>query len=551
MPIRGLEAFKKQSNQTVYSKVSANILHEGILCIDGNWFLKKYTQMVNVHEIFMYDRKERYLDPVLKLVKMAKDCEFEILWVWDGMTYKKPTPVIDTDKCVTEGYKAYIQGDYSGSNRNWKGFIDTATIVADVNELLKGFNVPTMTAPFSATSQMAYFLENNIVGYVFGKSDLLLYEAVEKIISEIFLDRQIVDKQNLFQVEILNKKSICERLEIDLCDFRPLALALGCEICPTLPEYANDFIFENIVTIVKTEGVESYLNKYNTADESSVEDNNKKENDYANIFFTAYVICDCQPVMKEDGRVAPLREDCVPENFEVLFGRRLPNILYERMFLNLISSEILNTLAFETFPDTDADFINLANIAYALIKQKIGLDVSFDGGLVLEKNIKLCDTPNKIEFLNIIAPNIQMDPDLSIVLQILISKNVKYHMLKNPICSKILSYLAKPGLTKQDNEIKFTEDTLRFHLKTIRLRNLLKQCKEAYELVTLTEITLPFRDRYNLFAPGYYEKNKMNSTDPMVKSCENFLNKICSFLRTNFGDSKSIETITNEINMIR
>lgn len=532
MPIRGLESFKKQFNQTVYSKVSANILNETVVGIDGYWFLRKYTQIVNVHDIFLKENKERYLDPVLKFIKMAKDCNFEILWVWDGISYKKPQihqTQFDLNQTVTEGYKYYSKGDYSNSNRIWRSLVDQVSILEDINNMLKTFEIPVMTAPFSASTQLAYFLSQNICGYVFGKNDILIYENIDKVIVDIFFDIK-----NGFSVELINKKSICERLEIDYNEFKPLAFALGCEFCPTLPEYAKEFILENIVTIIKTEGIESYLNK------------SKDIESYIKMFYNAYILTDYQPVMKEKGIVCPYNENSVPTDIEQFFGKKLPDVLYEQMFLNKISSEVLSTLAFESFSETDPDCIDLANITYAILKNKININVSFDGGIALDKKVEICDRPNKINFYNIVAPGIHFDLELPIVPQILLSKNVKYHMFDCPISNKILIY--KPD-SYCNNELQFDESILKFYLKNIRLRNLLKQCKEAYELVTGTEIGVQFKERFNLNASCYYEKFKDHKNDPTIIKCSDFINKVYKFLVNNYGQVDSVKEMINEINL--
>lgn len=532
MPIRGLESFKKQFNQNVYSKVSANILNETIVGIDGYWFLRKYTQIVNVHDIFLKENNERYLDPVLKFLKMAKDCNFEILWVWDGISYKKPQSSqapCDINQTVSEGFKYYTVGDYSSSNRIWRSLVDQVSIFENVNSILKGFSIPVMTAPFSATSQLAYFSAQNICGYVFGKNDILIYENIDKVIVDIFFD-----KKNGFFVELINKKSICERLEIDYSEFKPLTFALGCEFCPTLPEYAKDFILENIVTIVKTEGLESYLNKTKDIDA------------YVSMFYNAYILTDYQPVMKEKGSVCPYNESSVPIDVEQFFGKKLPDILYEQMFLNKLSSEVVSTLAFESFSDTDPDCIDLANITFAILKSKVDIDVSFDGGMALDKKVTICETPNKINFLEIVAPNINFDLNLPIVPQILLSKNVKYRMLDYPICSKILIYNSD---SDSSHDLQFTESILKFYLKSIRLRNLLKQAKEAYELVAGTEIGVLFKERFGLYDPCYFEKFKNTQNNPTVMKCTNFINKVHKFLVNNYGQVDPFKDISNEINL--
>ncbi|KAF9763017.1 Flap endonuclease 1 [Nosema granulosis] len=518
MPIRGLESFKKQYNQNVYSKVSANILDETVVCIDGFWFLRKYTQAVNVHEIFLKETKERYLDPVLKLIKMAKDCNFNILWVWDGISYKKPHT--EGHRAISEGYKAYAEGDYSTSNRLWRPLIDQVSIVEDVNNLLAGFNIPSMTAPFSASAQLAYFLTENICGYAFGKNDILIFEKVDKVVVDIFFD-----KPSGFSVELINKKSICERLEIEYSDFKPLAFALGCEFCPTLPEYAHEFILENIVTIIKTEGVESYLRK-----------NTKTMGEYESLFYNAYILTDCQPVMKEEGCVAPFCEN-KQGNIEQFFGRRLPDALYEQMFLNNLSPEILTTLAFGSFSETDPDCIDLASTIYAILKNKVSFDITFDGGMALEKKVSLCGTPNLIDFLSIISPGLQIDyKNLPVGSQLLLDLNHKYQMLSTSKLLKILSYFDFEN-SKTEKNLPFDEDLLRFYLKTTRLRTLLKQCKEAYELVSQTEISISFKERLNLFAPAYFKKFKN------LKDCHSFINMVDKFLTSNYGTS---EIISNE-----
>lgn len=521
MPIRGLDSIKKSTTYTWLIKAQAQVLKDSIVAIDGFWFLRKYVQLGNIQDLFINRCDERFLAPVLKLIKMANNNKFQILWVWDGLDFKKPSYSSESDEyaILKTGYDYLQKEDMKNVNYIWRQLIDYEDIIVQINKILEQFNHAAVRAPYSATAQIAYYLQKDICGYAFCKTDTLIFDGVEKIITDLHFENS-----EQFMISAFNKKDFIKSYDLTYSNFRSLAFALGCEFCPTIPEYADNFIMENIITIVKTGDFYLYL-------EEQLEKNKNFEK-YLDLFYAASVLIDFHPVMKEDGKLGFYKESTeVPSDFEEYFGKRLPDMLYEEFFSCNISKGILECISKNKKKE------GLREISYKLLKTILPLGGSteeFSGDLegILTKNFKPVDNLSK---------------DVQILMYQLRSEKV----LNKSFVEKLITLVnLNDNLSMSTDKVdfKFNYDILKFVYRSNKVLKYLKEVVECYELVTKKKSTLVINVDIFIFSTLYYEKYKSNKEDVGIKHIHDFLGKLNNFLSLNKESNGKFLEISNEIN---
>lgn len=521
MPIRGLDSIKKSTTYTWLIKAQAQVLKDSIVAIDGFWFLRKYVSLGNVQDLFINRCDERFLAPVLKLIKMANKYKFQILWVWDGLDFNKPSYNSKSDDYVIlkTGYDFLQKEDMKNVNYVWKQLMDYEEIIIQINKILEQFSHAAVRAPYSSTAQIAYYLQKDICGYAFCKTDTLIFDGVEKIITDLHMEN--IDQ---FLISVFNKKDFIKSYDLSYSNFKNLAFALGCEFCPTIPEYADNFIMENIITIVKTGDFELYLE----------EQSQNKENfdKYLDLFYTAFVLIDFHPIMREDGKIGFYKETSdVPLDFQKYFGKRLPDMLYESFFICKISKGILECISKNKKKE------GLREISYKLLKTilPLGKNVEeFSGDLesILTKKIKLVD-------------NVSKD------VQILIYQLVSEKILNKPYVEKLITLVnLNENLVMSNNEVdlKFNYDVLEFVYSSNKVLKYLKEVVECYELVTKKKSTLVIDVDIFIFSTLYYEKYKNHKEDVGIKHINEFLAKLNNFICINKEGNGRFLDLNNALN---
>jgi hypothetical protein len=521
MPIRGLDSIKKSTTYTWLIKAQAQVLKDSIVAIDGFWFLRKYVLLGNIQDLFINRCDERFFAPVLKLIKMASKNRFQILWVWDGLDFKKPSynPESDEYAILKTGYDYLQKEDMKNVNYVWKQLINYEDIIVQINKILEQFNHSAVRAPYSATAQIAYYLQKDICGYAFCKTDTLIFDGVEKIVTDFHMENS-----DQFMISVFNKKDFIKSYDLTYSNFRILAFALGCEFCPTIPEYADNFIMENIITIVKTGDFDLYLEEQSRK--------NRSFDKYLNLFYTAFVLIDFHPVMREDGIIGFYKESTeVPFDFEKYFGKRLPDMLYEAFFLCNISKGILECISKNKKKE------GLREISYKLLRTILPLGIKteeFSGDLenILTKNFKLVDNLNK-------------------AVQIIIYQLGSEKILNKSYVEKLITLVNlnnNLAMSNDEVDLKFNYDILEFVYRSNKVLKYLKEVVECYELVTKKKSTLVIDVDIFIFNTLYYEKYKGNEENAGIKHIHDFLGKINNFLSLNKERSEKFLDINNALN---
>ena len=170
MPIRALKNFSTACNWPLTS------LNNSKIAIDGFWFIRKYFSTLDIKE--MMCSFDDYVAIQLKgILEKCKDIQF--LWVWDGLKYK---PEMNDAPSELEREVKFLC-----ENRKLKfgKSIDVLELfVTPVNNFLTKYGIEFCRAPYGAIAQIAYFYSNKCVDYIFTKSDVFLFNNVDRAIVE-------------------------------------------------------------------------------------------------------------------------------------------------------------------------------------------------------------------------------------------------------------------------------------------------------------------------------------------------------------------------------
>lgn len=515
MPIRGLDKITSYNSIPFYTKMPAKFLKESIICVDGFWFLKKYANINILNDFFINKDNLKLLKPILNLIKIANDNNFSVVWVWDGLDFEKPTIDNESDKIknLKNGYDAFINEDLKMSNQYLKNIFDYELQISQINNLLTQFNFRYVRAPYSATAQIAYYLKNGICTYGFCKTDATLFDGVEKIITDF-------DLENL-SITIFSTLEFFKAFDLDFSLYKTLCLALGCEFCPTLPDYAENFIFENILTTIKTGNFDFYLQ-------------NKEKSSYSEIFYNAFVLIDYHPVMTENGNVCFFNgSQFAPKDLVKLFGKRLPDKIYSKFFMCKLSKGILENFY------TNKNINSLNKISMGILKS------NFDFLTEYEK----IDIKNELDY--ILTKKFTKTDNLEIFQQVLIYYLITEDILKAPFASKLASLLNPQEniiTNKEKIDIVFEYDLLEFVFKTQNVIKNLREIVECYEFVTDNKTNFKFDTSCFINGALYYNFNKDKLNNSSVIYINNFIKNVCKFCHLNRNTNIVFEHLSKVIN---
>ncbi|AFM97790.1 hypothetical protein EHEL_020320 [Encephalitozoon hellem ATCC 50504] len=519
MPIRGLEEVRKHPGQNFFLKVPQKAFKKMRICIDGNWFLRKYVDVSSIHRGFVFGIEEVVKAPLSKLLEFRDENEVDLIWVWDGIDLNKfqGTPHVDSSTLLSEGLKEYKQKNYRKAGKLWRNFIMQKSEMDVVNRILEENGVAVITAPYSATAQCAYLMSAEACSYAFGKSDVLLFDGVDKIILDMS------DGSGKPYLDVFHKSRFLEFFNLNSRMFSALGLLLGCDFCPTMPKCATDFSFNSVFSLIK--GSEDLLKMIkSTCDEGSCRK-------YMDQFLRGLTLVTYIPVMKISGNVQPYLEEHVPRNLEKLLGGKLAPGFYESLFMNKISGDVLEIMTKIKGIDKDSQLIRMVESALSRVRSDVRK----------EREPKNECNKEKL-FAAVIYPDMVLTEDIDASVGILLLMSIGLGDLERPYVPKILCL---NNQTAVNLSLDISEKTLKYYVNTTRLFNYIKEVKEVYEVMTDESLDGLFCQAPALFSSSFHEA--FGFSESSGKSNRKFLASIRDFLRSNGKLFPIIHEITEEI----
>lgn len=321
MPIRKLEIY---SDDCANSSLPIAELESKSLAIDGFWYIKKYLKLYSESHLLNHlSVLNNFLDPILKLSKKT-----QILWVWDGLEFSSVRSPELNDYYFQKVFDATTNGRFNSvNNRKYcKLIFDQEFFVEEITRILKSNGISVVRAPYLASAQCVYLLKTKVVNYVFSKNDALLFADCDFLISEFHfsdskfdvIDREVLFKKNYFDLEI----------------FRRISFLSGCEFCQTVPSLVKEFDSLVVLDIVFNKDLNEYFN---------IPENKKFKEEFLN----AFNIVEYSLVMLSSGEVSSIGEgDLVPCDLSTIFGKRLADSLYIKIYNCNIGVKFLSNIIF-------------------------------------------------------------------------------------------------------------------------------------------------------------------------------------------------------------
>ncbi|KAM0676475.1 hypothetical protein GVAV_000442 [Gurleya vavrai] len=385
MPIRGIDSYK--TIPQVFSKKPSLLLKNEKLAIDGFWFLKKYCFDASFNQISANGFNQK---PLINLISFCKKNKTDLLWIWNGIKPRKNISQNFSPDFFKLGIDELEKKNFKYADINFKKTINYEDYVLQVNAILQKNEINYIRAPFYAMAQAA-FISQNMNLFFFGPTDFLLFENTEKMIIEfIGIDNEIT------HIEIINKKLLLKELNLSPEKFQVFGLILGSELCPTIPIFANMFDTKKILEFVQDS--RNLFETIKDAIESFYKQTTYLSEIYLKNFIVACTILKYCPVMK-DGKVLTFREENVPGDLEIIFGKKICDFLFEKMFFCRISAEVLNNIAFVEIKEKNESGLLIKESYLQILKGFFEFDIkiSFNN---IEKNLKKINYNEKKLFVN-------------------------------------------------------------------------------------------------------------------------------------------------------
>ncbi|ORD98489.1 hypothetical protein A0H76_2410 [Hepatospora eriocheir] len=341
MTVRALNLITKEINYPI------TILKNKKLAIDGAWFVRKFFKEMNkanFDDIPMYVKNE-----LENIIKISKEFQIDILWIWDGMKYNDFT--LFEDKLHSSEHASRLI-----TNNKLKPYHMSSIefLIKPVNKVLNDAKITVVRAPYSAMAQCVYYLENNIVDYIFSKTDVFLFNRCEKGIFDFNFETK--------KINYVLRSTIENYLKVKNHFFlRQILIASGCEFCKTVPSLAENFSVEKLIELFAEK---SYKN-------SSFEEKLKANPDYKELHTAAIINIMFHPVMTQDGTVVSMEHKEMPEDMPLIFGEKLPNSLYWLLFTNQISPVLIENMAYKP---ADSILTIMADKLRSIVLNEVNID---------------------------------------------------------------------------------------------------------------------------------------------------------------------------------
>lgn len=515
MPIREFDIFR--SSMHALQKKTIKILQNEGLMIDGFWFIKIYMIPLKYTDHAVNGLN---MNPLFKLIELAKKNNIQLLWIWDGLKAKKS--IIEGSFKVDyfeKVMKDHNIKNYRSVDKFYNKIINQEEYVNIVNDFLKRNNVIFVRAPYYAMAQAVYF-QRNINSYFFGSTDFLMFEESEKVITDIDFTNSMV--------KIIYKNEILEAHRFDNQHFQSICLILGSEFCSTMPFYAKDFkAFDILRSIGAKDSIFNFV----------LSANYDEKEFYINQFVCAINLLKYCPVMTTDG-VRLLSNGALKCDFELIFGRKLCDFLYEKLFKSEISAEVLEGIAFGECKEKRDSFKQLKLCYYGvlndyfdfylkIVKPNKEYSVSKPIHISDEKStyVKLVPTLNKI-----FSTDIKVIDNIEVIDQFLIMQLIKENILKKNFTKRILCFNRKT-IQWDYSKIEISHEDFTFFMELKNISQLYYNIVSAIEVVGNCKSTSSFTD--------FKLSNVLRDT--VVKEDILFLEKIKKLLKMNieYNDSSS------------
>lgn len=373
MPLRNFE--KELGKRQHILKYDLDVLKKCTIGIDGAWFVRKYSPIIKDKSVLFDGFPKEILSYVQALLESMESIGCKIVWIWNGIS-----PRLDGRKGTEErrkealqlGWKYHLENNTEAEKKTWGGAFGYEEIKMAINPLLAKYKVEIINAPYLAAGQGAYIAKKGYIGMFFGATDYFLFNGGDKLILD-FEFAQIQERKMISKMHVAVFSSFYSDFGIPTqYKAREIFLLLGCEYCPTVPEYSTSFDINTICAKYReVSGIVSTLKKQEALF--------TKAEGYVKMYQAAKCAVDFHPVFSENNELVFLSgSDTGPHDMGIVFGKRLPNNLYFLFVKGLISLEYITGLAMDSvsticIPDV---FESIEGVVSQLYPKSVNIRIS-------------------------------------------------------------------------------------------------------------------------------------------------------------------------------
>ncbi|KAM0686774.1 hypothetical protein COBT_001997 [Conglomerata obtusa] len=504
MPIRGFDSFRTVPQ--AFTKRPALLLKNEKLIVDGFWYIRKYCFNDPYMQIVASGINVK---PIQNLIKVCKKQNTDVLWIWNGLKVRKPSsPTFQATDFTKLGLEELEKGDYVAADIHLKKTLNHEDYVSFITSILRRNGINVIRAPYYAMAQAVYFSQF-MTAYFFGPTDYFLFEGTEKIINEFFgTDDEIK------HIEIVHKNPIVKFLK--LCDykFQGFCLLLGSDLCPTIPTHANFFDVMKIYELIKGyysihEALKSILSNF-------YKENKYPQNSYLkNYVFAKNVLKFC-PVMIS-GKVRTLCNENLPFDVEEIFGIRVCNYLFEKMFFCEISAEVINGISLGEIKEKNEIGIEIKKCYYEALREKFYF------------NFKIIYNDKEISLSLNTVQNLEQQKTFN-------DKTINLQKLKEKSAKEIITY-ANASVNENKNNTE--------HLKeNVELNNIKEIHNTKQNTINEKSVEKEHQNKHNKLITNNFNFNVSKQIKPEENVIyDNFV------LYENINDKVYLQNLMNKINL--
>ncbi|XP_952843.1 uncharacterized protein TA09370 [Theileria annulata] len=351
MRVRNLQTYLREQKCVRVGNLS--ICRGMRLGIDAVYFFKSLKSLNDPLSDAYASLSPSFIPCLEEQLNLMMALELQPLFVFQGMQPKSHMLLSAQMIGFTmhDGWAAYVKGEESLALSKFSQHIykeyseDTLQLLMSY---LKGKGYEIIRAPYLASSQLVYFMQEGLIDAVIGPPSTLLF-GVPRVIMGLDLVKSTFEWVELD--ELLSTWSIDREQFIDCC------LLAGTEHCLSYPLLTQPFSFSNAIEYIKQAPLIKYLYQLPTRD---------RINEYIDGYCIAKSLITHPLVMTLGGEVTNLsKSDSLPSDYHKIVGSKLPKPLYYLLSEGLISVQLPFALALGEWidePNQNADSLEFRDL---------------------------------------------------------------------------------------------------------------------------------------------------------------------------------------------
>ncbi|AFZ81015.1 hypothetical protein BEWA_004230 [Theileria equi strain WA] len=331
MRVRHLQAYLREQKCVKVGNLS--VCRGMRIGIDAIYFFKSLKALNDPLSDAFASLPPSFLSTVDEQLQLMDSLEIQPLFVFQGMQPKSHM-LLSAQMigfAMHDGWLSYVRGEEAlakskFSQNIYKEFSEE--IVQFLMAYLKSKGREVIRAPYFASSQLIYFVQESLVDAVVGPPSSILF-GLPRVIIGMDLVKSVFEWIEL--EEILQLWGVDRDQLVDAC------LLAGTEHCLSYPLFAQPFSFANAIEYIKQAPLIKYLYQIPARE---------RLNEYVDGYCIGKSLVTYPLVLTLNGDVTSLtKRDLLPSDYHKIVGCRLPKSVYYLVSEGLVSIQLPFSLA--------------------------------------------------------------------------------------------------------------------------------------------------------------------------------------------------------------